>query len=247
VVRPAAPSAAPARATPTEQAEPAAAMPLIPPTERPLPEPPPPVAAAPSARAVVNPLRPERYKLQLTIDEETLAELELARDLFRHTDRAGDDAALVKRALQCLVAELKKKKFAVTEGTETSRTEREPAADEGRPSRYIPAAVRQAVYLRDGGRCAYIAAGGRRCNERAGVEIHHIRPYAHDGPATIDNLSLRCRSHNNYEWWRLSTELRLMELGMTEREASQGNLDDPRAEDAFPGSRWGESARPGPS
>ena len=44
-----------------------------------------------------------------------------------------------------------------------------------------------------------MAATGRRCSERSFLELHHIQPYALEGPATVGNISLRCRRHNAYE------------------------------------------------
>jgi HNH endonuclease len=44
-----------------------------------------------------------------------------------------------------------------------------------------------------------MSASGRRCAERNFLELHHIHPYALDGPATVENISLRCRRHNQYE------------------------------------------------
>jgi hypothetical protein len=55
------------------------------------------------------------------------------------------------------------------------------------------------VWQRDGGRCAFIATGGRRCSERAFLEIHHVEPYGIGGETTAGNLALRCRSHNVHE------------------------------------------------
>ena len=66
-------------------------------------------------------------------------------------------------------------------------------------SRYIPAAVRRAVWDRDGGRCAFVSKDGKRCNSTHRLEVHHIDPHARGGPATVENLSLRCRTHNLYE------------------------------------------------
>ena len=40
---------------------------------------------------------------------------------------------------------------------------------------------------------------GRRCTERAFLEFHHRQPYAKGGEASFDNISLRCRRHNQYE------------------------------------------------
>jgi hypothetical protein len=59
--------------------------------------------------------------------------------------------------------------------------------------------VKRAVWLRDGGRCAFVASAGRRCNERAFLEFHHREPYAIGGEAAVANISLRCRQHNAYE------------------------------------------------
>jgi hypothetical protein len=71
--------------------------------------------------------------------------------------------------------------------------------DDRPPSRHIPNAVKRAVWRRDGGQCAFVAVTGRRCSERNFLELHHIRPYALDGSATVGNISLRCRRHNQYE------------------------------------------------
>jgi 5-methylcytosine-specific restriction endonuclease McrA len=83
---------------------------------------------------------------------------------------------------------------AVEPRSEASEAERRAA-----PSRHIPSAVKRAVWRRDGGQCAFVSAGGRRCTERAFLELHHIHPHALAGPATAANISLRCRRHNQYE------------------------------------------------
>jgi hypothetical protein len=57
----------------------------------------------------------------------------------------------------------------------------------------------RAVWLRDGGQRAFVARRGRRCDGRAFLEFHHLRPFAAGGDATIDNIELRCRAHNAYE------------------------------------------------
>jgi len=66
-------------------------------------------------------------------------------------------------------------------------------------SRAIPNHVKRAVVKRDGGQCAFVGPDGHRCPERTFLEFHHIIPYALGGRATIDNISLRCRRHNQYD------------------------------------------------
>ena len=146
---------------------------------------------APRPAAVV-PLSPDRYKLQVTIAGATLEKLRLAQDMLRHAVPSGDEALLLDRALTSLLADLARRKFAVTD---RPRPGKEPAPG----SRHVPAEVRRAVWLRDLGRCAFVATDGRRCGERAFLEFHHLRPYAVGGEATAANIQLRCRSHNDYE------------------------------------------------
>ena len=65
-------------------------------------------------------------------------------------------------------------------------------------SRRIPAHVARTAWKRDGNRCAFMGTAGR-CAETRYLELHHIQPYGHQGPATVENISVRCRAHNIYE------------------------------------------------
>ena len=67
------------------------------------------------------------------------------------------------------------------------------------PSRHVPSEVKRVVWQRDGGQCAFVSSTGRRCTERTFLELHHVQPYAKQGPATVANIFLRCRRHNQYE------------------------------------------------
>jgi len=154
-----------------------------------LPNPP---LAPPPCSAAAMPLSPDRYKVQFTIGGDTLEKLRLAKDMLRHAIPSGDDAAILDRALTALLADLARKKFG--------------ASDQPRPSRgtvpgsrHIPAEVKRAVWLRDLGVCAFVGKNGRRCSERGFLEFHHVQPYAVGGEATVENVQLRCRRHNDYE------------------------------------------------
>lgn len=65
-------------------------------------------------------------------------------------------------------------------------------------SRYVPAAVRRAVWERDGGQCTFLDDDGNRCTERSFLQIEHNTPHARGGPTTVGNCCLKCRSHNAY-------------------------------------------------
>jgi hypothetical protein len=69
----------------------------------------------------------------------------------------------------------------------------------GLPSRHVPREVKREVWGRDAGQCAFVSINGRRCTESTFLEYHHIQPYAKQGPATVANISLRCRRHNKFE------------------------------------------------
>jgi 5-methylcytosine-specific restriction endonuclease McrA len=63
--------------------------------------------------------------------------------------------------------------------------------------RYIPAAVRRAVFKRDGQQCTHTDRTGRRCTETHRLEFHHLEPFARGGEHTVANLALRCAAHNS--------------------------------------------------
>lgn len=157
--------------------------------------------------------RGARYRIQFSADQAYLDLLEEARELLQHVLPDRDLVEVQRRALQALVKGLRARKQGATERPRATRStaperkaapEREAAkhdaapksrpAPERRPC--LPAQVRRTVWQRDGGRCAYTDSRGQRCRERSGLEFHHQQPHARGGPATLDNLELRCRAHN---------------------------------------------------
>jgi hypothetical protein len=159
--------------------------------------------------AVVAPLSPERYRLQLTMSKETHDKLRRVQDLMRHTNPTGDPAVIFDRAITMLLNSLEKTKLAATDRprtsapalSETRKSAKSPkSAKPGKSgqSRHIPAAVRREVWRRDAGRCAFIGDAGR-CTETGCLEYHHVVPFADGGAASVSNIQLRCRAHNGHE------------------------------------------------
>src|SRR5438093_92811 len=146
-------------------------------------------AQAPAARARLTPLAPQRFALQVTIDQETHETLRLAQELIDHP---ADVAEVIKRALKLLVTQLEKRKFAATSKPRpaNSRSSANP--------RRIPAHVKRAVQERDQGQCTYVSESGQRCAERRSLQFDHVREWARGGEATVDNIRLRCKAHNQY-------------------------------------------------
>jgi hypothetical protein len=146
-------------------------------------------------RAVIEPLAPMRYLLKVTLSQDTHDKLQRARSLLRHTIPDGNPATILDRALNLLLEE--------AERTQLGAAKRPRSASRGGSapsprSRRVPASMKRQVWQRDQGRCAYVGTLGR-CRETAFLEFHHVVPYADGGATIVDNLQLRCRSHNAYE------------------------------------------------
>jgi 5-methylcytosine-specific restriction endonuclease McrA len=153
-----------------------------------------PLAPAPAEdRSTVKPLAPQRFALQCTIDQETHDALSYAQELLGHELPSGDVAQVLKLALQALIPQLVKRRFSAT-----VRPRPRPGRRSENP-RHIPAHVQREVWRRDHGQCTYVSASGHRCQERKFVELDHVQEVARGGEATVANLRLRCRAHNQYQ------------------------------------------------
>ena len=149
-------------------------------------------APVPGPSPKVTPLSPERYALQVTLTKTAREALQRVQDLLGHELAPGDIAGALERALLLAAAELEKRKLATTEHPQRSRRPRDG-------SRHVPAAVKRAVWARDGGRCTFVSDDGQRCPSRRALEFDHIEPVARGGTATPSSIRLRCRTHNQLE------------------------------------------------
>jgi hypothetical protein len=165
------------------------------------PSPAPPTAGP---RPIVRPTAPERYRVQFTIGEATHEKLRRLQTLLRREIPSGDPGAIFDRAVTLLLEHVENKKLGVT-AKPRPRPPIRRETDNGEirtpplPSRNVPRAVKRVVWKRDGGQCAFVSVDGRRCTEREFLQFHHVHAHAKRGPATVDNISLRCRPHNQYE------------------------------------------------
>ena len=149
----------------------------------------PPVIPARMPRPSVIPQALDRYKIQLTVSTAVHDKLRRVQDMLRHTIPTGDLSEIFDRAMTALLDDLERRRCAATSS---------PRSGAPGTSRHIPAAVRRAVWRRDGGQCAFMGARGR-CRETGFLEFHHVLPHAAGGMATTENIELRCRAHNAYE------------------------------------------------
>ena len=175
---------APQPAPPTVIRKSREAPPLPPVESRPVVETPPPRPLVPVAQ--------DTFKLQVAISREFRNEIREAQDLLRHRIPDGDLAGIFRAALALLVAEVKKQRFGIVPGPRTE------AAPTDTHSRHIPAAIKRAVYKRDGGRCSFVDDRGNRCPETGRLEFDHADGFARAHHHDVSAIRLLCRAHNQH-------------------------------------------------
>jgi 5-methylcytosine-specific restriction endonuclease McrA len=142
------------------------------------------------ARATLEPVAADRYTLQCTLDKETRELLRYAQSLLGHAVPKGAVGEVLKRSLRELVEKLERQKFGKCSRPGKRRGSSNP--------RYIPMEVKRAVLERDGGQCAFVGTGGTRCEARELLEFDHHEAVGRGGRATVENVRLLCRAHNQY-------------------------------------------------
>jgi hypothetical protein len=140
----------------------------------------------------VEPLAPARYKVQFTASAEFREKLERLQALMRSRFPDGDLAQVLENVVTEKLERLEARRFAKTARPRTV----EVPDDNG--SRYVSAALRRAVAIRDQDRCAFVDSQGQRCPEHHRLEYHHRDPFGKGGERTLNNIALMCRAHNQY-------------------------------------------------
>ena len=143
-------------------------------------------------RSRVRPTAPQRFAVQFTMSQCAHDKLRYVQELLGAQVPSGDIAAVVEQALDALVEQLEKRKFAAT-----SRPNCGTRRGTANP-RYVPADVKRKVWERDGAQCTFASETGRRCEARSRLEFDHVLEVARGGEATVAGTRLRCRAHNQY-------------------------------------------------
>jgi 5-methylcytosine-specific restriction endonuclease McrA len=153
--------------------------------------------AVPVRQAKVKPIAPGRYELIAILGQEAYDQLEGSRELLGHAVPSGDLLEVLERAIALQFAQLRKRRCGATDRPRRQRDD--AAVTPIRNPRHVPAAVRRAVWERDGGRCAFVGADGHRCESGERIELDHVVPIARGGLSTVENMRLLCRPHNQHE------------------------------------------------
>jgi 5-methylcytosine-specific restriction endonuclease McrA len=141
----------------------------------------------------------------MTVSKRFMEKLEAARDALSHSHPGADMEAILEAGLDLVIERAAARKGLV----KRPRTQRkaptprgpsdeavEPAEAEGQRSRYVPAAVRREVWIRDGGRCQFPLENGELCGSTHRLQFDHLHPVALGGESTVTNLRLACAAYN---------------------------------------------------
>jgi hypothetical protein len=121
--------------------------------------------------------------------------LEQVRVALSHKCPDGNFEQVVREAFK-LVLERDRKRKALTD---RPRPQSETPGDSETPAendRYVPAAVKRAVWERDQGRCTWPMGDGKRCGATRRLEFDHDLEVALGGKPTIGNIRILCKGHN---------------------------------------------------
>ena len=150
---------------------------------------------------VVTPGVGSEYKqfAQFLADDEFVALFEEVKALMSRDGHLPSMAEVLKTALR----EYRDRHSAIArqhrreaKNGAASLGSRRPERNDAPQARHIPDDMRDAVFVRDNGRCTFVAKDGTRCESRHGLQIDHIKPFAAGGTHAISNLRLLCAAHN---------------------------------------------------
>jgi 5-methylcytosine-specific restriction endonuclease McrA len=144
-----------------------------------------------AAMTRIEPVMDELHELKLIVDKRFMDDFNAVRDALSHKIPDRDLTEVMHECMRMTLDVIRKRQ----EGAGRATTRPSTPPKEG--ARRVPTPVRREVMVRDGRRCAYVGPDGTRCNSTYQIQLHHVAPFAAGGPATVENLEVRCRRHNH--------------------------------------------------
>ena len=175
-----------------------------------------PEAALPKERA--RSVTDELTQIQFLADRALMEKLERLKQLMAHRNFEGSYAKLFEQLADLALKKLEPKAPArAVTSTQNEAVSREESVKEktnedskegakerirggarsAKPSRFIPAAMKRAVFHRDHGACGFRdRKTGKTCGSRHALEFDHVFPLSLGGATTAENLRLLCAAHH---------------------------------------------------
>jgi 5-methylcytosine-specific restriction endonuclease McrA len=135
-------------------------------------------------------LNDEEALLTLTLPASLVAKLERLKELRKKVHPDGNLAKLLEEAVD-------------TQLNKIDPVQRKPSTKTPKESVVHPRRIRRGiqtvVWKHDDSSCAFVSASGKRCGERAFLEVDHRVAWAHGGSSRDPkNLRLLCSGHNRF-------------------------------------------------
>ncbi len=140
-------------------------------------------------REVAVPLTRDLRRFHIDVSRRFLEKLEAARAALSHARPGATAEEILEAGLDLVLAQQAKRKGIVDRPRKVSP----PAKAD-----HVPAHVKRAVWIRDGGRCQWPLESGGVCGSTLRIEFDHITPRALGGPSTIENIRVACAVHNQH-------------------------------------------------
>jgi hypothetical protein len=143
----------------------------------------------PVQRTEIEPLSADLRRVHMTVSRETLAMFDAARDGLSHALPNATAEQVLRAALEALLekqararGQVKRPRTTVEPMPATAQVPADPPRHRrAGPRAAIPAAVKRAVWARDGGRCSWPLDGGGTCGSTYRLELDHVVPWARGG------------------------------------------------------------------
>ncbi len=141
----------------------------------------------------VRPVSETHSEVRFVIDEVLLQQLKELQARLAHSHPGAGLREVIAVAVKGELERRTPKRPKNDAKSADSLHAHEVTAQQSRPSL---AEIKRIVWHRDGGRCGYADAQGKRCDSKHALEYDHLIPVALGGATTAENLQLRCRAHN---------------------------------------------------
>jgi hypothetical protein len=146
-----------------------------------------------------------KWKIEGLVSDEVMEKIERCKSLLSTKHPEGVDYNTLFDELTEVFLDKRDPERRIERREKRQEKQREngqsPKKDKPSPenSRHIPIEIKDTVWNRDKGRCAFVGANGRRCDSTHNLQFDHYPiPYARGGPSTDNNLRLLCATHNRY-------------------------------------------------
>jgi hypothetical protein len=158
-----------------------------------------PVPARDVPALLEQPLTADLSRVHITVPRRFMRKLEAARNALSHSNPGATEDEILEVGLDLILERQARRRGLVKHPRKNAAASAPTPTPLRARSRYIPADVRREVWERDGGQCQHPLPSGGVCGSKHELQIHHLDPFARGGAATIENLGIRCRSHNDVE------------------------------------------------